>query len=307
MTAAHETRSPRTGVVYRHFAGPERHVGALSTPLRVAHVSDQHIGMVTPMRLQRAIMEEVNGLGVDLVALTGDYVGYGLGYLDRLEEVLARLEVPAIAVLGNHDHFAGAAEVRRTLERVGVTVLSNAWTEFRCRGEQIQVVGLDDAYTGHADAARATAGLDRRRPVLALSHIAEEADQLWSLGAPLVLSGHTHAGHITVGGLHEFTLGRIFGYRYLHGLYGSRAADALGAVYVSAGIGASVFGLRVGERARREVPVFTLGTPRDPANEHHAEQSPQRAWRPFSERKIETRQAKIARQRARHASRATRA
>ena len=37
---------------------------------------------------------------------------------------------------------------------------------------------------------------------------AEEADRLWSNGVPLVLSGHTHAGQVTLARLHEITLGR---------------------------------------------------------------------------------------------------
>ena len=108
---------------------------------------------------------------------------------------------------------------------------------------------------------RATKGLRNDLPTIGLSHIAEEADHLWELGVPLVFSGHTHAGQVTLARMHEILLGRIIGHKYVHGLYGSRqrAGRPKGAVYVGAGIGAAVVPLRLGERAQREVAVFELG------------------------------------------------
>src|SRR5438477_143442 len=79
------------------------------------------------------------------------------------------------------------------------------------RHQTLQVVGLDDAYTGHARREEAVKGLRKNLPTLGLSHIAEEADGLWRYGVPLVLSGHTHGGQVTVAKLHEFVAGRIAG------------------------------------------------------------------------------------------------
>jgi predicted MPP superfamily phosphohydrolase len=189
-----------------------------------------------------------------------------------------------VAVLGNHDHWAGAPGVRRALLRGGADVLDNACTTLHLAGQTLQVVGLDDAYTGHADRHRALHGLNPRLPTLGLSHIAEEADALWAAGVPLVLSGHTHAGQLTVARLHELMIGRFAGHRYIHGLYGRRGHGASpsddpsdrqsGAVYVGAGIGAAVMPVRLGERGQRELAVFELGATPDLAVEHHPEQAP---------------------------------
>jgi predicted MPP superfamily phosphohydrolase len=179
-----------------------------------------------------------------------------------------------MGVLGNHDYWAGASEVRAALLQAGVELLQNAHTTITLRHQQLQVVGLDDAYTGHADRERALKGLRADLPVLGLSHIAEEADGLWEAGVPLVLAGHTHAGQVTVAKLHEWALGKLVGHKYVHGLYGSRRCDGdtRGAVYVGAGIGASVMPLRLGERGRREVAVFELGHAPGVFDEDHAEQ-----------------------------------
>ena len=226
------------------------------------------------MRVQHAAVDMTNAERPDLVVVTGDFVCHSQSYLDELYEVVRRFEAPVIGVLGNHDHWSGAEEVRRALRRAGVEVLDNRHTMLTLRGHRLQVLGLDDAYTGHADRAMAMKGLRRDVPTLGLSHIAEEADGLWAGGVPLVLSGHTHAGQVTFARLHELAIGKLAGHRYVHGLYGTRAANQAphGAVYVGAGIGASVMPLRLGERGRREITIFELGRAPGTLAEHHVEQ-----------------------------------
>ncbi len=256
----------------RHFAGPASYVGRMN-PIRVAHITDQHVGRVTPMAIQHAAISLANAQDPDLVLLTGDFVCHSQAYLDALTEVMRGLKAPAYAVLGNHDHWSGGDEVRRALDKAGVQVLDNAHTRLELKGTPIQLLGLDDAYTGHADRALALRGLDPKIPTIGLSHIAEEADALWAGGVELVLSGHTHAGQVTLAGLHELAIGRMAGHKYIHGLYGTRrGTPGGGAVYVGAGIGAAVMPIRLGERGKREVAIFDLGVMPGTVDEHHQEQ-----------------------------------
>ncbi len=273
--------------------------------MRVAHLTDLHVGRVTPFAIQREAQALVNAQRPDLVLVTGDLVCHSQLYLDQLTHLMGGFLAPVIAVLGNHDYWAGADEVCLALHRAGVEVLRNQNTTLTVRGQRIQIVGLDDAYTGHARRKQAVAGLRSDLPSLALSHIAEEADLLWPYGIPLVLSGHTHGGQITLARLHEITLGKIGGHKYVHGLYGSRQAnDNAGAVYVGAGIGAAVMPLRIGERGRREVTIFELGVPPGGFSEHHAEQQAM-PGRAVSAAKLKRRMAKVARQRDKRSLRRT--
>jgi len=271
--------SPKSGkkpsIEVRRFAGTAEHREKIAH-VRVAHLTDLHFGRVTPAKIQHEAIDLTNAEKPDLVVITGDLVCHSHLYLDQLVETLSRIEAPTLAVLGNHDHWSGADEVSRALHRAGVELLRNENTTITVRGERLQIVGLDDAYTAHADRERAVKGLSSALPSLALSHIAEEADWLWQAGIPLVLSGHTHAGQVTLARLNELALGMIAGHRYVHGLYGSRlriAGGPRGAVYVGAGIGASVVPLRIGERGRREVAIFDLGRDAPTHDEHHAEQA----------------------------------
>lgn len=281
LTKSDPWRDVARGFRVRRFTGPERYVDELDH-IRVAHLTDLHVGRVTPMAVQHEAVALTNDADPDVVMITGDFVCHSQLYLDALEEVIASIDAPVFCVLGNHDHWAGADEVRGALRRVGAEVLDNAHTTISLRHQNLQVVGLDDAYTGHASWEDATKGLRRDLPTIALSHIAEESEALWSRGAPLVLSGHTHAGQITVARLHELSVGKLAGHRYIHGLYGSRKKEHTpeGAVYVGAGVGAAVVPLRIGERAQREVTFFELGHARGAFDEPHSEQPPHPGRKP---------------------------
>lgn len=244
----------------RHFAGHSDHVEQLSAHIRVAHLTDQHVGRVTPLNVQFEAIDLALEQDPDVVVLTGDFVCHSELYLHDLTELIKRIDRPAFAVLGNHDHWTNAPAVKKALIKAGVEVLTNEHTAIRIRNDWLQLVGVDDAYTKHSDVEKATRGMKKNIATIGLSHIAEEADQFWLKGVPLVLSGHTHGGQITVAGIHELILKKVVGHKYVHGFYGQRdLGHPYGAVYVSAGIGAAVMPLRMGEKGKREVAIFEIG------------------------------------------------
>lgn len=274
---ASPSSSPRNkwNIELRSFAGPAAFSEQLSH-LRVAHLTDIHVGRVTPFELLKSAMQMTNEAKPDLVVMTGDFVCFSTQYLDQLTELVSMIEAPCVGVLGNHDHWSGADEVRRALRRGNMELLENQNTVITLRQQQLQLVGLDDSFSGNADRQKAVKGMRSDLPTLGLSHIGEEADGLWREGVSLVLAGHTHAGQITVAKLHELSLGRFAGHKYVHGLYGSRrrGAPQSGALYVGAGLGSAVLPVRLGERARPEIAMFELGYEPGAIVEHHGEQPP---------------------------------
>jgi predicted MPP superfamily phosphohydrolase len=310
---AHATWRPsngarRYGIALRRFAGPATYRSQVSH-LRIAHLTDLHVGRITPFEVQRTAVEMTNAERPDLVLLSGDFVCHSQLYLDQLAEVIRLFQAPVIAVLGNHDYWSGADEVEKALRQGGAEVLRNRNTTNTLGSERLQVVGLDDAYTGHAQRDAAVKGLRKDLPAIALSHIAEEADGLWRHGIPLVLSGHTHGGQVTLARLHELAVGIVAGHRYVHGLYGSREhvgpkgeSEPKGAVYVGAGIGAAVVPFRLGDRGKREVTMFELGCAPGDFVEHHAEQEPMAGRKP-TQATIAKRAAAVVRKRLRREKR----
>lgn len=235
----------------------------LGRALRVVQISDIHIGQ----NLSRAQLERfvghVNATDADLVCITGDIADSPQADLDRFFPVLGGLRARhgVCAILGNHDHGAGAERVVDALQRwTGFRVLRDAGVTIDCDGVPLHVIGLDDrgrdwARGIHADPcldallAAAPAGV----PVLLLVHRPDVFTHAAAAGVPLTLAGHTHGGQLALpwfGGrrrnLAEFVTA------FDRGLY--RRDDAH--LYVNCGLG--VTGQRIRLFTPREITVAEL-------------------------------------------------
>jgi predicted MPP superfamily phosphohydrolase len=220
--------------------------------LRVAQLSDLHVGDRTPAERIRAAIAEVNAYRPDLVVLTGDYLCSDHSGLGLMREQLGGLDGPVVAVLGNHDHWVDGPGASRALAAHGYAVLRNQNTTLMLRGAPFTVIGIDDLLTRHARPKEALAGA-RRGSRLALAHGPKTAEQLRRLGERLLcLSGHTHGGQVNIPGFTRFML-RAFAHEpYDRGLF------RLGGVqlYVNRGVGNSAWRIRV--NSRPEVTLATL-------------------------------------------------
>ncbi|HSP96172.1 MAG TPA: metallophosphoesterase [Candidatus Dormibacteraeota bacterium] len=173
--------------------------------LRIAHLSDIHVGGA----MDRARLQHVAALTAaarpDLIVHTGDFLTHRRGDFDApLYEALATLRprYGQFACFGNHD-FDDPERLARRLRAAGVTVLRDALTTLAIDGRSLEIAGLDfgfDRAQRAADAARRIARWPARGavPRLLLLHDPSEFALLPDGCADLVLSGHTHGGHIGV-------------------------------------------------------------------------------------------------------------
>lgn len=220
--------------------------------LRVAQLSDLHVGERTPPERIRAAIAAANRFAPDLVVLTGDYLSRSRAGVDLMREQLGGLSAPTVAVLGNHDHWVDPAGARAALEGHGYTVLSNQHTVLRLRGAPFAVIGIDDLLTRHADAPRALSGV-RTGSRLALAHGPKTADVLGGAGEPLLLlAGHTHGGQVAIPVLTPLLAQLMLRETYLRGLYRVGPVQ----LYVNRGVGNSA--LRVRLNSDPEVTLATL-------------------------------------------------
>ncbi len=221
--------------------------------VRVAQLSDVHVGFGTPVETLLAAQRMAHAAKPDLLVLTGDYLNRSLAELDNLRDWIAGLPRPIVATLGNHDHWSGAVGIRRMLEQQGVLTLANEHAELDFGGRRLTVVGIDDGFTRRDNPEKAFAHVALPDRALVLSHEPRTADRIGLHGGRLVLSGHTHGGQVAVPGV-TGALARLIGMRYLAGWY--QAGDAQ--LYVNAGVGTSVRVPRVGAQAMPELSVFEL-------------------------------------------------
>jgi uncharacterized protein len=113
----------------------------VSTLIRVAAAGDVHASALHRERLEKAFAGLAGA--ADLVLLAGDLTSHGQPEeADILARACSRLEVPAFAVLGNHDvHLERADEVARIVGAAGVRVLEAESAVCEVNGVQIGIVG----------------------------------------------------------------------------------------------------------------------------------------------------------------------
>jgi predicted MPP superfamily phosphohydrolase len=171
---------------------------------RIAQISDIHIGPLLGRDFAAHLVERVNGLDADLVAVTGDLVDGGVRQLrDEVapfEGLTARRGV--FFVTGNHDHYSGAGDWAACASELGMQGLRNERVEIQQGGSVFDVVGVDDhrgdmlGREGGEDLDAALAGRDPARPALLLAHDPSTFKRASQLGIDLQISGHTHGGQI---------------------------------------------------------------------------------------------------------------
>jgi predicted MPP superfamily phosphohydrolase len=228
-----------------------------AAPLRVALLSDIHVAGpdMPPKRLAR-IVQQVNALRPDVVLLAGDFVSdkrlatktysgrEGLAPLSRL-----RARSGIYAVLGNHDHWRNAVEVSQALRRAKIRILTNEAVTLG----GMRLGGVDDEYTGHAHVAETVSAIRSGKGARVLLSHSPDITAAAPKDVTLVLAGHTHCGQIRLPFYGPLAYVTKYGPRFNCGLI----IEGQKRVVVTAGIGTSVFPLRLG--APPDLWLLTLG------------------------------------------------
>ncbi|MFL9875567.1 metallophosphoesterase [Paraburkholderia megapolitana] len=169
----------------------------------IVQISDIHVGPTIKGRYVDAIVDAVNRLKPDLIAVTGDVVDGSVEQLTEHTRPLSRLTARhgAYLVTGNHEYYAGADAWIAEFQRLGLRVLMNEHEVIDHNDAQLVIAGVTDYSAGHFDPAHRSdpagallgAPSDVRIKVL-LAHQPRTADAAADAGFTLQLSGHTHGG-----------------------------------------------------------------------------------------------------------------
>jgi predicted MPP superfamily phosphohydrolase len=169
----------------------------------IAQISDIHVGPTIKRKYLSAIVEKVNSLQADAIAITGDLVDGPVSRLAQHTAPLSKLSAPdgTFFVTGNHEYYSGADAWIAELRRLGVTVLMNQHVVRTRAGASLMIAGVTD-YTAHhfnpehkSDPRQAAHGAPKGIALrVLLAHQPRTAPAAVEAGFDLQLSGHTHGG-----------------------------------------------------------------------------------------------------------------
>jgi hypothetical protein len=174
----------------------------------LAQISDIHVGPTIKQRYLRRIVDKVNALDVDVVAITGDLVDGKVSELAAQVAPLAGLQSRhgTYFVTGNHEYYSGAQAWIDELRRLGLTVLLNEHVVIQHADAEGQasaplvLAGVTDYNAGHFDPAHrsdpeaALRGAPPEAVRVLLAHQPRSAVAAARAGFDLQISGHTHGG-----------------------------------------------------------------------------------------------------------------
>lgn len=178
---------------------------ATDRPLRIALISDVHLGALIGARRLRAILDKLRELDPDALISAGDLVDGQADRLNGLAPMIAAFQPRhgKFAVTGNHEYFVGVERALEFHERSGFRMLRGTAAGIAA---MVTVAGVDDP-TGRMIGSQAStdesALLDRcarDRFTILVKH--QPLVDPRAIGRfDLQLSGHVHRGQIFPFGL----------------------------------------------------------------------------------------------------------
>jgi len=196
--------------------------------LRIAQLSDIHIGSYISAADVRRAVGMANELQPDLSVVTGDFITGPNDPLRTCISELARLRAPlgAWGCNGNHEIYADAQHAAAELfAEHGMKLLRQENAEINWRGGKFNVIGVDYQLARSSRGRRLTmlahtdALVRRDMPNVLLSHNPNSFTRAAELGIELMLTGHTHGGQVRVEILdHRFSPAQFLT-PYIAGLY----------------------------------------------------------------------------------------
>jgi hypothetical protein len=182
---------------------PLRNLPPALNGFSIAQISDIHVGPTIKRGYVDAIVDAVNALDADLIAVTGDLVDGPVQDLAPHTKPLARLSARhgAFFVTGNHEYYSGERAWTAEFKRLGLRVLLNEHVVVLHRGAPVVIAGVTDYSSHHfnaaqrSDPAAAVAGAPSNAAAkILLAHQPRSAAAAAMAGFDLQLSGHTHGG-----------------------------------------------------------------------------------------------------------------
>ena len=169
---------------------------------RIVQITDIHVSSTIKRPFVQAVVDTVNGLKPDLVALTGDLVDGSVAQLRDDVAPLADLKAPhgSYFITGNHEYYSGVQPWIDETKRLGFDVLLNEHRLIEVGEGRLLLAGVTD-YEGErfdpdhkSDPKLAMKDAPPASVKVLLAHQPKSIYAAEEAGYDYVISGHTHGG-----------------------------------------------------------------------------------------------------------------
>jgi uncharacterized protein len=211
---------------------------------RIVHLSDLHIGALTPGWWAQRWIDRANAENADLAVVTGDLVTSGVAFHSEIADVVGSLRARdgVFCAMGNHDYFGEGEPLVSLLRARGRVVLRNEGVVLERDGARFFLAGIDDTWTKRANLELALKDRPAEVPTIMLAHDPDRFPQIAREGVDLVLSGHTHGGQIAFPFLGRWITASRLAHHFHVGLY----SQGTSWLYVHPGLGTTGPPIRLG-------------------------------------------------------------
>lgn len=170
--------------------------------LVIVQITDVHVGPTIHGEYLSAVVDRVNGLDADIVAVTGDLIDGRVEEIGEEVAALGRIEARhgVFFVTGNHEYYWDGPAWCAHVQSLGLTVLLNEHRVIEHEGARLVLAGVTDISAGgmvpsHASSpAKACEGAPDGLVKILLAHQPRSIAGAAAAGFDLQISGHTHGG-----------------------------------------------------------------------------------------------------------------
>ncbi len=225
---------------------------------KIVQISDLHMGSWMNRERLTSVVNIINSMTPDLVAITGDFVTLGRiePHAEVLVDTLSQIQATdgVVAVLGNHDHWSNVEVTREVLRSANIIELPNDSMILERESATLAIAGLDCVWEDQHDIDKLISTLPEGVPTILMAHEPDIADETSKTGYfDLQISGHSHGGQIRLPIIEAIYLPHL-GRKYAMGRY--QVNDMV--QYTNRGIGMADLPIRI--RCRPEISVFSLSS-----------------------------------------------
>ena len=225
--------------------------------IKIVHLSDMH------SKPFKKVLKKIEEIKPDIICITGDYINDHAKNKEKMFDFAKMLveKAPVYYITGNHERrLESFDEIMQSLRECGFNVLLDEIAVSQIKGNEIDILGLDENMADHKDYRARKAGLFEYRDMkpyfdkldeysgfkIVLSHCPENFEGLSELNYSqydfdIQLSGHAHGGQFIfpfIGPV--FAPGQGLFPKYARGSFGNRPK-----LIISRGLGNSEFPFRL--------------------------------------------------------------